>query len=108
MLKLNLIHLLKLRHVNHPLPYLMRHGFTEHVARTLLSDDLKAIKLKHLTKLCELFFAFPNELFTYTGSAENHLASLKRDDIPDLSKLLANKSPKEIEAILKKLADGEL
>ncbi len=107
MIKLDLVRIMKLRNVKYPQPYLTRHGFTEHQARTLLSDELKMLRLSHLTKLCELFNSLPNDLFTWKGAVESHLAALQRE-VPDLSQLLANKSPQEIEEILRKLANGEI
>jgi len=108
MLKLNLARLMKLHEVFHPLPYLTRHGFSEHEARGLLSDGKVMLRVEHLTKLCLLFNCTPNDLFDWNGDEHSKLAELKKVAYPEITQVLARKSPTEIEEIIRKVMTGEI
>ena len=66
------------------------------------------LRLKHMTKLCELFKCLPSELFTWEGDSSSNLAALKRQPIKEMAQLLAGRTPHEIEEIYRKLGNGEI
>ena len=107
MLRLNLEQILGLRGIKHPHTYLIMHGLTDSQARTLLSEQMSQIKMKRLTQLCEIFSCTPNDLMTWNGPPEHHLASLICPETKSITQLLEGRSPNELRAISRMLEEGE-
>lgn len=107
MLVLNLKRLIEMRGVKQMRSYLVNHGFTDSVARTLASGETKMVRLSTLVKLCELFECTPNELLDWQGDPRHVLRQVSKSKAPDIWKLLEGKSALELEEILKRIANGD-
>ncbi len=105
---LNIERLLLLHDVRLGRSYLVNHGFTDSEARLLLSGNMKEIKFTMLVRLGTLFNCTVDELLDWRGDPNSPLAALSKRATPEISHLLANKSPKEIEEILRKIGKGEV
>ncbi len=49
--------------------FLMHHGFTHHSAARLARGEAEAVRLRHLTTLCELLHCTPNDLLRWQDEA---------------------------------------
>ena len=105
MLVLNVHRLIALRGVKHPRAFLVNHGFTDSEARTLIGGRSVSIGHKMLERLCDTFHCKPNDLYDWKGADDHPLAVLKRTLPPDIKELLDDKTPQEIEAVLRKLSE---
>ena len=105
---LNIKRLLDLRDIKRGRSYLISNGFTDNEARLVLSGNVKEVKLTLLARLATLFNCTVDELLDWRGDAKSPLAVLRKPVLPEVGQLLANKSPKEIEELLKRIAKGEL
>lgn len=104
MLVLNLKRLIEMRGVKHLRAYLVNNGFTDSMARSLVSGKMKLVRLSTLVKLCELFQCTPNDLLDWQGEPTHVLGAIRKDKAPDIWRLLEGKSPEELEGVLRKLS----
>lgn len=104
---LNIKRLLQLRNIKHGRSYLINNGFTDSEARLVLSGNMKEMKFTMLERLGILFNCTADQLLDYRGGSNGPWAAISKRPLPDMAKLLANKSPKEIEEILKKITKSE-
>jgi hypothetical protein len=101
-LQLNLKELAKNKQVKDLSSHLRNNGFTRSEVRTLLDLKVDNYKGKHLVRLCELFDCTMNELFIYTGTAENHpMTKVEPVKGVDLAALLQHLSTSETTALWK-------
>jgi len=105
MLVLNLKRLIEMRGVKNLRAYLVNHGFTQGEARNLVSGKTQLLRFSLGTRLCEVFDCTPNDLLDWTGDPTHPLAAISKSKAPDIWKLLENKSPEELEEILRKLSE---
>jgi DNA-binding Xre family transcriptional regulator len=105
MLILNLKRLIEMRGVKHLRSYLVNHGFSDSVARTLVSGEAKMVRLSTLVQLCELFQCTPNELLDWQGDPTHVLSEISKSEAPNIWKLLEGKSAEELEEMLKRLSE---
>lgn len=106
-LVLNLKRQFALRGIRLRRSFLVNHGFTDGEARRLATGKVKTLHLDTLERLCETFQCLPNELFDWQGDASHVLSPISKSEAPNILKLLEDKSPKELEEILKRLEKGE-
>ncbi len=106
MLVLNIERLVKMRGVRHPRTFLINHGYSEGEARWLLYGKRKSVQMSLLGRLGETFQCTLDELFDWQGDPNHPLAVLRKDKAPDIFRLLADKSPEELEAIFKMISEG--
>lgn len=110
MLVVNVLWIIRLRGSKHPYSYLIAHGYSEQEARTLLSTKSKRVDLDKLIRLSRTFKCRIHDLFDWQGDPDDPLAYLKKPDLPELERLLEDKSPEEILNMLRGLNgddDGE-
>ncbi|MBI1287005.1 MAG: helix-turn-helix domain-containing protein [Flavobacteriales bacterium] len=106
MIRLDIHRLLALNNIRYGRSFLINHGFTPSEARGLLHTEAKEVRLVTMERLCNTFHCQPNDLFTWIGDRKSHLNALKKSDFPELARLLAGKSPQEIEEILRRIERG--
>lgn len=110
MLTLNLKEQFKLKSILQKQAYLRKFGFTRSESQTLASKyDNKRITLIQLEKLCVAFNCTPNDLLTYTPSAnatipkDHPLYLLKREPAPNIPELLQKLSPDKLKELTKQI-----
>ena len=112
MIRLFIQRLLDLHGIKKGRAFLINHGYTPDEVRGLLSRTPKEISFEMITRLCNTFNCLPNAIMTYDGNPNSHLQALKRPAVKEFEKLIANKTPEEIEEAMKwleeKLNDSEL
>ena len=105
MLRMNIARLVRQRGKQLPQVYLMTHGFTRDEARSILNPRLRMVRFSIMTRLCELFDVYPNELFAYDGSGRSHLNGLNEVEELRTDDMLEGLAPEQI-AELVRLAEG--
>jgi hypothetical protein len=86
--------------------FLINHGYTPDEVRRLLRKTPKEMSFEMMTRLCKTFNCMPNDLFTWDGEATSHLNGLKRPEVAAFEKLIAGKTPEQIEAIHRRIQEG--
>ena len=62
---LNIAHICAVKNIDRPFTFLRKNGFTHNTATQLINNEVKAINLAHIEKLCLIFNCTPNDLFDY-------------------------------------------
>ncbi len=108
MIVLNIPRIARLKGVQHPVTFLVKHGFSYHTAKKLVAGNMQRIDLRHMDKLCRIFLCVPNDLLDYRPpkdqlkDAPDHLAFLTKEAVPeDIHAILTKLSLSETEALLK-------
>ncbi|MEQ8417386.1 MAG: helix-turn-helix transcriptional regulator [Imperialibacter sp.] len=70
MLTFNLLQVLRVRWVRQPYAYLVRNGISPNLAHKMANEEIRAIRLDHIEKLCHLLNCTPNDLFRFTPGRE--------------------------------------
>ena len=107
MIRLNLQRLLDLNDIKKGRAFLINHGYTPDEVRGLLRNTPKEMSFSMMTRLCHTFRCMPNDLFTWEGEPSSHLQELKRPEVTAFEKLLAGKTPQEIEEMMRRLERGD-
>ena len=96
MLYLDVNRVMRLRHIANPYRMLIKNGFVPATARKLVNNQLSRVDLSVIERLCLLLNCTPNDFFSWLPSQESQvnpdahaLIKLKRDQQPDVAKLLA-------------------
>jgi DNA-binding Xre family transcriptional regulator len=84
MLVFNLKEILQARQIEKPYSFLVKAGFTPHIANDLIHSHSRNFSLDHIEKLCEILHCEPNDLLVYKPNVNHKVAT----DHP-LNKLLA-------------------
>ena len=71
MLKLNLMPLFAARGIDRPYYFLKKHGFTHQTANSLRNGKRLIVNVEHLTRLCELLWCEPNDLFEWQPASDS-------------------------------------
>ena len=86
MLSLHLTPIFKARGINKPHSFLVKNGFSNFTATTLLSTGTRVFRLSYIEMLCSILVCEPNDLLLFTPdkgkqySPNNPLLNLASDD----------------------------
>lgn len=107
MITLNIARIAAIKGVQQPYTFLVKHGFTPQMTKSLLSGRSKRLHFGHLEKLCRLFRCEPYDLFDYRPDSgglqteHDRLAFLAKPAAPaNFQQLIAQLSLKEMEALV--------
>jgi len=107
---LNIQHVCAIRNIDRPFTFLRKNGFTHNTATQLANNQVIAINIAHIEKLCLIFNCTPNDLFDYKPNQpvekNNPLTPLIKNTQPvnfnDLVRNLPLDKLKEIEEEIRK------
>jgi DNA-binding Xre family transcriptional regulator len=71
MLSFNLTPIFKVRGIERPYSFLVKAGFTSHMANIIVSDKAKTLNLAHIETLCKILVCEPNDLLKFTPNKDN-------------------------------------
>ena len=109
MIELPVKHLLHLRGVKNLNATLRRVGFSPAVVQKILEGRQRALKLKHIEKLCTVLRCTPNDIFAWTPDQpaddypENPLQAIRKKDLPKMDAVMGKLS---LEEVKKRLGEG--
>ena len=103
MLYYDFVSVIHARGVEKPYAWLVKKGFTHHMASRISMNDVKQFSLKHMEQLCEVLGCAPHDLMVWRPNTEkedvesNPLQALRRRHKPtNIKQLMSQLSLKEI------------
>jgi DNA-binding Xre family transcriptional regulator len=86
--------------------FLVRNGMSRARANMVASGrKMRMMRDDTVRELCEILEVMPNDLFSWTGAADHHLAALNKAPLRELEHVLMGKSGEELEQMWKELTE---
>ena len=113
MITLDVERIAKLKGIAKPYAFLVKNGFTHHVAHNITNGSCKGIRFDHLEKLCRALHVLPHDLFCYKphgrgiNPSNDVLLPLRKGPLEnnDLQRLISTLSPEAIISLASELKD---
>lgn len=99
MIRLNVPRLMRTRSVTHPHSHLVNSGLSRQQASTLLKPTPVLIAISMIYWLCVKFKCMPNDLFSFDGPEDHHLAALNKPIAPPLAEQTNDLTQEEVEVL---------